>query len=1189
MVSRFLDIRKATAATAVSLLFALASAPSAAEGAGVSLSSNKAWLWHVAKLRSDRDGDGLSFERESALGTDPNRADSDGDGVADGEEVAKGYNPLRADSDQDGLSDGQEVSFGSNPLVADTDGDSVLDDQEFFLGLDPTVEDCPSWRCRGLPKWLLAVASQRSTEVSGAAAVGAALAGASVSATDANGQAIAVSATTANNGTYTLDLPKDVTFPVVLWVRAQDGTQIRTIIGDAPAKAGSTITAHVTPITEAASSTLMDDPDAPPLSEVKGSDFKATGQAIVTGLFGGSVDFEAFSEDPSFTPAAEGATAPPSVTDTMLDTVARAASQSGSGLADFVKTQSAAGAKLLQQPKFQVQLVGELTKKGNPPEQLVEKLQAAGAVAEDDPDAEMTLWAATEGVPKALSAASSKAGKDDARLMDAMIESMATLTEQRVASGGAEAAANTLKSEAVQDSVADVITDAMAVWLEVDPEDEEEAEAIAEIALRAGANAGKVVAGLSDDALASSSGKELAKASVKRSAVPQDVAAARTALESGQSTKDLTPEIEDSSEVEEIFTIIVADDPTLMGELDTDGDGYVGDDDAFPFNPNEYQDTDGDGVGDNSDAFPRDSSEFLDTDLDGIGNNADTDDDGDRIEDSLDFFPLDGREWQDTDGDGLGDNADPDDDGDGVEDRFDAFPLDALEFLDSDGDGVGNNADEDDDGDGIEDAADAFPLDRWESRDSDGDGLGDNAQLARGPEVEGALPLDESFLASRFLLPSGDGYLVVEGDEEPGAYLMHRFGGGRVLSVLGQASGGGAWRLEDGKLYVRDSYEEYPQKNDSDPRLVLENYNAACASPTDQLSLRSESTQRFVATGETAEFVEGEVSGITLSFDISPDPEWNCALDPSQPLMVQISEPRPARFLKAQALGAFTASELVGQTIAVSLGDLKEEGIATASFQGELLGDGTGRNRDTGSVFSWGVDGAGRLLVHDGARRLYVTRLSSAYDPAFALVQTLEAGEEFATLSRLGLRSAPLARSEVTDFVTDAPLLTTINYYAVTGPLSELVRDTFGFTLYGDGTMVNFSGFDNGSGGGGAFARAGEWAYEDGALLLAFCGLSSGYAETDAGLNVGSGGACPRWWSRRWDVLELTGDRLRVRESAAYLAGPTMDFWGPEVGPGPVESASDALAAARELSWLKGEFAEEHVLGGGAGAELAER
>ena len=57
--------------------------------------TSRSWLWHVAKLRSDRDGDGLSFERESALGTDPNRADSDGDGVADGEEeVAKGYNPF---------------------------------------------------------------------------------------------------------------------------------------------------------------------------------------------------------------------------------------------------------------------------------------------------------------------------------------------------------------------------------------------------------------------------------------------------------------------------------------------------------------------------------------------------------------------------------------------------------------------------------------------------------------------------------------------------------------------------------------------------------------------------------------------------------------------------------------------------------------------------------------------------------------------------------------------------------------------------------------------------------------------------------------------------------------------------------------------------------------------------------------
>lgn len=46
------------------------------------------------------------------------------------------------------------------------------------------------------------------------------------------------------------------------------------------------------------------------------------------------------------------------------------------------------------------------------------------------------------------------------------------------------------------------------------------------------------------------------------------------------------------------------------------------------------QDSDGDGVIDTNDAFPNDASESLDTDNDGIGNNADTDDDNDGISDS---------------------------------------------------------------------------------------------------------------------------------------------------------------------------------------------------------------------------------------------------------------------------------------------------------------------------------------------------------------------------------------------------------------------------------------------------------------------------------------------------------------------------------------------------------------------------
>ena len=56
---------------------------------------------------------------------------------------------------------------------------------------------------------------------------------------------------------------------------------------------------------------------------------------------------------------------------------------------------------------------------------------------------------------------------------------------------------------------------------------------------------------------------------------------------------------------------------------DSDGDGVIDDEDAFPDNPDESVDSDGDGVGDNSDAFPDDPNESVDSDGDGIGDNAD--------------------------------------------------------------------------------------------------------------------------------------------------------------------------------------------------------------------------------------------------------------------------------------------------------------------------------------------------------------------------------------------------------------------------------------------------------------------------------------------------------------------------------------------------------------------------------------
>ena len=179
---------------------------------------------------------------------------------------------------------------------------------------------------------------------------------------------------------------------------------------------------------------------------------------------------------------------------------------------------------------------------------------------------------------------------------------------------------------------------------------------------------------------------------------------------------------------------------SLMGRLDTDGDGQPDDcdSDCELSGMEADQDDDGDGVLDVNDGYPLNSLGGLpDNDNDGIPNDCDyncrfltgmkedPDDDNDGVADTDDAFPLDGTESADTDADGIGDNADlfpnnpaemSDSDGDGVGDNKDAFPNDSSETTDSDGDAIGDNAD-------------AFPLNASESVDTDGDGIGNNSDL----------------------------------------------------------------------------------------------------------------------------------------------------------------------------------------------------------------------------------------------------------------------------------------------------------------------------------------------------------------------------------------------------------------------------------------------------------------------------
>lgn len=91
----------------------------------------------------DSDGDGLTNEREAALGTNPLLPDTDADRLPDREEVETYLtNPLVPDTDADRISDGDEIQVHlTDPRNPDMDGDGRLDGDEIAGNTDPRNPD----------------------------------------------------------------------------------------------------------------------------------------------------------------------------------------------------------------------------------------------------------------------------------------------------------------------------------------------------------------------------------------------------------------------------------------------------------------------------------------------------------------------------------------------------------------------------------------------------------------------------------------------------------------------------------------------------------------------------------------------------------------------------------------------------------------------------------------------------------------------------------------------------------------------------------------------------------------------------------------------------------------------------------------------------------------------------------------
>lgn len=430
-----------------------------------------------------------------------------------------------------------------------------------------------------------------TTTLSGIAALGAALDGATVTVRTGTGTLLDLGdIVTGNDGSYQIAIPADTPRPLLVTITPPGGAALRTVV---PATDDPTapVTANVNPITELVANQVVgapsDDPTAIGGALASVADdptvVDSAGEAVVGALLGGSIDYESFANDPDFVAATADGGEVPSVTDTLLDTLEQSADGEDKPLAQFLAEKLAQPnpPRLVEDPGFQVRYVGALVNKGNPPEEIEQRLTASGAIT---PLAEGrttdVFRQAITAVPKIIAATSAATTSLDGsprlkqKAVDAAVDALANLVDerkQRFGDGDDELEA-TLGSDAVVNTVTNVVATVVTPVLEqvaLRTDQETVDDALDEVLEKTADAAGQTLSGFEPTQLQNADNSEqlssAASSFLQTRVVSADTAGQLDGIASGTaSATDSITKPADVTEAQDGIRTIVGEDSTLL-------------------------------------------------------------------------------------------------------------------------------------------------------------------------------------------------------------------------------------------------------------------------------------------------------------------------------------------------------------------------------------------------------------------------------------------------------------------------------------------------------------------------------------------------------------------------------------------------------------------------------------------------